>query len=338
MDKSFKINNKKFAVNLKKYLLNFLTPTSKGTKYYDSPPPGKIENRQLGRIFLQCHQILNILNSLKISNRKNFLDIGTGNGMIPRIISLCTNLKTLGIDPYLDSEHQTSWQKHNQQKLIGDIRKKILKTKSIDYDIYKKDLKFENYSWIPPRINFKKLYPVSYNFRKIDAHKVDLLNKKFDIVYLKSIEHFSDWQLMFKKLMSITKKKSIVIFKHRSFFSYLGAHRYASTAIPWGHIQMTEKEYLTYCNKFHQDRFNLMKHFYYNDLSYPRCTINELIQISSKYNFKMKLILNEPPRYIEKIVGFTKKKDFWKNIYKNYPRVSSDEIFSGIYHIVLERF
>jgi hypothetical protein len=337
MSYKFKVNNKNFVVDLKKHLLNFLTPTSNGTKYFESPPSGKVEKRQIGRIFLQCHQILNILKSLNIRNKKNFLDIGTGNGMIPRVISLCANLNTMGVDPYLDSEHRTSWQKHNQEKLITIIKDRIFKNKTIDYRLYKKDLKFENYSWIPSKINLKKLYPIRYKFAQIGAHKLDLIKKKFDIVYLKSIEHFSDWQLMFKKLKIITKKNSIIIFKHRSFFSFLGAHRYAATAIPWGHVQMTESEYLTYCKKFHKNRFKLMKDFYYNDLSYPRYTVNELIKTASKYDFKIKLLLNEPPRYINNIVKFTKTNNFWNNIYKNFPRVSSEEIFSGTYHIVLER-
>ena len=50
--------------------------------------------------------------------------------MIPKIISLITPIKlAVGIDPFLDKEHKTSWQKHNHlvaQKYILKFIKKII--------------------------------------------------------------------------------------------------------------------------------------------------------------------------------------------------------------------
>ena len=122
-------SGKKIIVNKKKYLLNILNPTSKNTKYYDAPPNGKISSIQTGRIILQVHQILNLINKLGYKlNNKTFLDIGCGNGMIPRLISSLTDIKyAFGIDPYLDGEHQTSWPKHNQYKTFLKIVSKFKK-------------------------------------------------------------------------------------------------------------------------------------------------------------------------------------------------------------------
>ena len=80
---------------------------------------------------MQIHQILHLFKSLNVSlKNKKFLDIGTGNGMIPKIISLITPIKlAVGIDPFLDKEHKTSWQKHNHlvaQKYILKFIKKII--------------------------------------------------------------------------------------------------------------------------------------------------------------------------------------------------------------------
>ena len=67
MDNFFiKNDGTRLPVNKKKFLLNFLTPTSKGTKYFDSPPPSDVNRRQIGRMLLQVHQVLSIFKSLNI--------------------------------------------------------------------------------------------------------------------------------------------------------------------------------------------------------------------------------------------------------------------------------
>ena len=110
----------KLPVDEKKFLFDFLNPTSKGTMYYDSPPPSGVSSRQIGRILLQAHQILSLFKSLNVNLRdKSFLDIGTGNGMIPRVLLEISSIKNaIGADPYLDGEHTTSWQKHDHDKTI----------------------------------------------------------------------------------------------------------------------------------------------------------------------------------------------------------------------------
>ena len=61
MNKYFiKDNGIRLPVSERKYLLNFLTPTSKRVKYYQSPPPSEVSTRQIGRMLLQVHQILSI--------------------------------------------------------------------------------------------------------------------------------------------------------------------------------------------------------------------------------------------------------------------------------------
>ena len=138
MNKYFiKDNGIRLPVSERKYLLNFLTPTSKRVKYYQSPPPSEVSTRQIGRMLLQVHQILSIFKSLNIDLRnKTFLDLGTGNGMIPKILLEISSIKdALGADPYLDGEHTTSWQKHDHDKTIQKLRKyiKIKNKNKIDF-------------------------------------------------------------------------------------------------------------------------------------------------------------------------------------------------------------
>ena len=131
---SFTKDNKiQLPVNIDKYLLSLLSSTSPGTDYWESAPPSKISENQLGRILLQVHQILGIYASMNIDlDDKNFLDIGTGNGMIPRLILFLSNLsKSTGVDPYMDGEHKTSWQKHNHDETLMEIKSFILKHSNI---------------------------------------------------------------------------------------------------------------------------------------------------------------------------------------------------------------
>ena len=83
-----KIKNKFQNLVDKNNLLSFLNPTSKGTHFRDSPPTSQLKNRQIGRIILQFHQIISLFKQLNIKfENKIFLDVGTGNGMIPKLIS-----------------------------------------------------------------------------------------------------------------------------------------------------------------------------------------------------------------------------------------------------------
>ena len=100
------MNKKKFKYNnlvRQSNLLSFLNPTSKGTKYWESPPKSDLSSRQIGRIILQFHQTVFLFENLGVDfKNKNLLDIGTGNGMIPSLISKFTKIKySDGIDPYL---------------------------------------------------------------------------------------------------------------------------------------------------------------------------------------------------------------------------------------------
>ena len=327
-------------INKKKYLLDILNPTSKNTKYYESPPSGKITDIQIGRMMLQVHQIINLVNNLGYTfKNKNFLDIGCGNGMIPRLISSLTNIKNAyGIDPFLDGEHQTSWPKHDHYKIFLKITSQLKRKKYIEFKNYSKFLKYENFSLKPEkqRIYFKKNY--HYEFKQLSALDLQKLKKKIDIAYLKSIEHFNDWDKLFLKLKISLNKGGIVIFKHRSFFSYLGAHRYASIGLPWGHVILKEYQYKKFIEEFHKKRRDQMINFYYKDLNYPRSPVSDLMKYATKHDFKLRLITIEPPNYNEKSTKFVKKiKNFWEIVKKNHPNVPSEEILSGMYHIVLEK-
>jgi len=329
----------------KKNLLDFLSPTSKGTSYRDSPPTSELTTRQMGRIILQFHQILSLLKQLNIKfENKNFLDIGTGNGMIPKLVSKYTNIKyTEGIDPFLDGEHTTSWQKHNHYKEFKKISNKIdelvnKNTKELVIEKYLDKTKYEQLSFHPTPVKLRMNKKIRYKFYQLDAINSGKLKKKYDIIYFKALEHISKIDKVFKELKKITKKNSIIYFKHRSFFSYLGPHRYATTFIPWGHVYLSDKEMKQYVKTFHKEKSNKILNFYFKELSYPRFTVNELVKLASDNGFNLKINIIEPFNNLDKSLKYlSKNKDFWKKISKNYPKLSTDELFSGMHHIVFKK-
>lgn len=329
-------------VSIEKYLLPVLSKTTKGTSYWEAPPDSKISDRQLGRILLQVHQILDIFKSLGISTKnKNFLDIGTGNGMIPRLLLEFSELKeATGTDPFLDGEHKTSWQNHDHDKTLLDIRKYFNENfnSKLEYKKYNNLTHYENSTFIPQDIVTPVNKKKNYKFKKLGVHNIKNIGEKFDLLYCKAIEHISNLDVAFLSLSKVAKTNSFFYLKHRSFFSYLGPHRYSSIGIPWGHLLLNDEEYKRLVNEFHKDRMREMCDFYFNDLTFPRTSVSDMIKIANKYGFSLEGIKIEPPRYRNMTFDFTKKiKNFWEILHRNYPHISSEEVFSGIYHIILKK-
>lgn len=338
----FKDNKIKLPVSEERYLFSALSSTTPGTNYWESPPPSKISQSQLGRIVLQLHQILDIFESLGISlKNKNFLDIGTGNGMIPKLMLELSGVhEAVGSDPFLDGEHSTSWQKHDHDETLLKI-KHFIKTycgNILDYKKYSHITENENSTFFPQKIHIPKYIEKKYRFENLGMHDIYKIRDKFDIIYCKAIEHISNWEQAFASVSSVSKKDTFFYIKHRSFFSYLGPHRYSSIAIPWGHLLLTDQEYKRFASEFHPERQKEMCRFYFEDLTYPRKSVSDMVKIASNYGFYLQGIKIEPPRYRDKVFhNIDDIKNFWQIVYKNFPEISSEEMFSGIMHIILKK-
>jgi len=338
--------NISLPVSEKKYLLPFLTKSSKGTKYYDTPATLKVKKKYFAEKLLQFHQFVDIFNSIGVNlKNKNFLDVGTGNGIIPKALLLTNKVNTAtGTDMYSPYEHGSAKipiEDRNFEKFTKYLKKSIIKNK-LFYKLYSNDIKetaekniFRPDDISVEKFNFKKLR--SYQFLKIGAQKLEKINKKFDIIYCKGFEHIHNWKLVLENFNSISKKNSCVYLKIRPFISYLGPHRFATTAIPWGHALLTEKEYKRYVNEFHYERREQMLRDYYDTLSFPRYSTDELIRLFEKKNFILLCQKTETPPYIEKIIKFKNKiKDFDFLLKKNN-RASNLDLTTSVQHLVFKK-
>ena len=73
-------------------------------------------------------------------------------------------------------------------------------------------------------------------------------------------------QLSLKKLIKLLMIMLYFTLIYKSFFSYLGAHRYGSTGLPWGHLRMSNEEYKSYVDNLFPNRSNAMKSFFFEDI------------------------------------------------------------------------
>ena len=345
----FKLNDGSILpVSEKRFLIPFLTNTSKGTNYFDPPPKKQASNIYFASKVLQLHQILDLFKSINVDlKKKSFLDVGTGNGLIPKALIATNSIKfAYGTDLYSPYEHGSAniplENEKNTKTFFKILSKSIIKS-YLNYKSYKNNLResaereiFQPQKNYLKRPNYKS--SLKYKFKKIGAHDLNLLKKKFDVIYCKGIEHFPDWKKTVKNFKSVSKKNSFVYLRIRPFYSYLGPHRYATTSIPWGHALMNEEEYERYVRKFHFSRKDQMLNSYYNSITYPRYTINELIEIFEKNNFILYGQKIETPPYISKIFKFKKKiKNFEKLISKKVKNLNNNELFSSSQHLIFKR-
>jgi len=323
------------------FLIPFLNPTSVGTNYWDHPPPGIFNNRMKGRVILQLHQLLHMLNQFDISLKgKHFLDIGTGNGLIPRLLLEFSELSTaLGTDPYLSGEKKFSWHAHDADAAFLELRELIfsLSPNQLRYNKYKHLLEYENHTIIPRDIEYPPQDSKQYRFEKIGAHDLHQLNDLYDIFYIKALDHIHDWPSIFRSIRQVAKVGTIFIIKHYSFFSFLGPHRYATTTIPWGHILLSDSEYRRFAHEYHGYREQSMLDFYFQGLAYPRTTMSNMVKIARENGFLPKMIINEAPRHAEEKAHLISLIDnFWGIVRNNHPGVSEEEVMSGRYHILFQ--
>lgn len=324
------------------YLLPFLNPTSPGTNYWDGPPPGPLSDRQQGRAILQVHQIIALLRQCGVHLAgKKLLDIGTGDGLIPKLLLRYSALgEAIGADPYRSGEHQSSKQAHDENEgyrtmcaLIDEIC-----PEGFSYEAYRHLMKFQHHSLVPADYPVTKQPDKTFRFEQIGAHDIAQLDEKFDIFYAKAIDHIPDWEKIFANIEASAADDAVLCIKHFSFFSYLGPHRYATTNIPWGHLLLTDDEYRRFAHEFHAHRAEQMIDFYFTGLAYPRTPMSDLVRIAHRHRFVPQVIMNEPLRNVMEFHHLEGEVDgFWDIVHENHPRVSAEELYSGRYHIVFRK-
>ena len=324
------------------FLLPFLNPTSPGTNYWDPPPAGIVHERQRGRVILQLHQFIDLIDRADVDIKgKKLLDIGTGNGMIPRLMLEFTGLgSAVGIDPFLDAEHKSSWQVHDRDDLFTELADFVAEKSPnvLDFESYRALTSDQHFSMRPASLAYRRTPGKEFRFAKIGAHDIEELDEKFDLFYVQAIDHIPDWDGIFRAVSASANPGALFVIKHFSFFSFLGPHRYASTNIPWGHLLMTDDEYRRFAGEFHSHRAEQMTEFYFTGLAFPRAPMSRMVRMALDYDFVPQIVVNEPLRNVHDFYPLTAKVDnFWPLVAANWPDVGAEELFSGRYHAIFRK-
>jgi hypothetical protein len=143
---------------------------------------------------------------------------------------------------------------------------------------------------------------------------------------------------VFGSIAKVSRKDSVIYLKHRSFFSYLGAHRYSTVNIPWGHVLLTDREYERFVNEHCLRDSKKMIDFFFNGLTYPRMTVSDMIRSAGKAGFVPVAVISEPTRYVNQVYSFLDHvEDFWQIVSRNFPGIGAEELLSGMYHVILRK-
>lgn len=325
------------------FLLPFLNPTSPGTDYWQSPPQREsVVRRQDGRVMLQIHQLIDLVRRTGADlTGKRMLDIGTGNGMIPRLALHYTELgSAVGVDPFLEGEHMSSPVPHDRDTLFRELVETVDQRCAgvFDFESYKDLTSEQDMALRPAPFAYEAPGEKPFRFEKTGAHDIGALDETFDLFYAKAIDHIPDWRGVFEAMRRVANKDALVVIKHFSFFSFLGPHRYSTTTIPWGHLLLTDDEYRRYAEEFHGHRAAEMTEFYFNGLAYPRHTLSQLTEIAWRAGFDLVASIVEPNKNLPKFSHLMDRVDgFWPILRANHPAVSLEEMFSGRCHIVFRR-
>ena len=338
-----KDNGRKLPVD-EKYLVPFLTPTAPGTNFWDPPPPGVKPLRHRGRCILQVHQILHLFRAFNVElSGKALLDIGTGNGMVPRLLLALSAIElAVGADPYLEGEHTAQWPPHDKDEFYSDLYSYIQKKmpSTLDYAVYADMVEHEIFSQIPTPVEWCEQPEKVFLFSKTGAHDLDNIDvgRKFDILYCKAIEHVHDWPGILRSAAAVSNSGATLYIKHVPFFGYLGPHRFSTPCIPWGHLLLTDDEYCRYASEFHSDRAEKMIESYFQDLTFPRQSVSDLLREAGKSGWSPAgVVIDNHPRISQMMKNSEDVEDFWGNVYQNYPHLGIEEVYASMYHIFLRR-
>lgn len=321
------LTGKPYDVNIEAFLLSFLSPTSPGTNYWDSPTNANLTGlteREILRISLQVSEILKFIELFPLlhNQQSSFLDVGTGNGLVPHLLSrILLEMNILGIDPFLHGGHHTSWQNSDLNKEIENCVHHFNQNASLKYTA--------------------SLQAVN-NYGEHCVYLHDYIAKhpdcKFDYVYCKAIEHVPDWISFAADLCSVVDEGGLLMIKHRSFYSYLGPHRYSTTGIPWGHCLLSDDDYREYSGSFHSNRNLDMDNFYFSSLSYPRMTNRELFDVVNKNGLELVSNVSSLPKYYSRQLELLPKyTSYLQDALTCHPSLTLDEMLSGTYTFVFRK-
>jgi ubiquinone/menaquinone biosynthesis C-methylase UbiE len=138
------------------------------------------------------------------------------------------------------------------------------------------------------------------------------------------LEHILDLPSAFKEMYRILKPGGIMIHSYDPYFHPAGGHGLGVLDMPWGHLQVNPDEYERYIKEFRPFEIDQAMNWYKNGVhkKYPKRLMMKLVLDSG---FK---ILFWNTRKINKHQRSRIGNSLMRNVFKNYPEISFDDLLA----------
>lgn len=138
------------------------------------------------------------------------------------------------------------------------------------------------------------------------------------------LEHILDLPSAFQEMYRILKPGGIMIHSYDPYFHPAGGHGLGVLDMPWGHLQVNPDEYERYIKEFRPFEIDQAMNWYKNGVhkKYPKRLMMKLVLDSG---FK---ILFWNTRKINKHQRSRIGNGLMRNVFKNYPEISFDDLLA----------
>lgn len=147
------------------------------------------------------------------------------------------------------------------------------------------------------------------------------------------LEHILDLPSAFQEMHRILKPSGIMIHSYDPYFHPAGGHGLGVLDMPWGHLQLNSDEYENYIKQFRPLEADQALDWYRNGVhkKYPKRLMMQLIIDSG---FK---ILYWNTRKINQNQRSRINNDLIRNVFKNYPEISFDDLLACEHSFIAQK-
>jgi len=121
----------------------------------------------------------------------------------------------------------------------------------------------------------------------LDIQETDI-KEKFDIILSNTVlEHIIDLKSGINLMKDLLKPGGIMIHQFNPFFSETGGHEFCILDFPWGHVRISEEEFINYLETFRNWEKDKALDFYKKSFNNPKLNLEEIDKIFKSRGLKV---------------------------------------------------
>jgi ubiquinone/menaquinone biosynthesis C-methylase UbiE len=165
----------------------------------------------------------------------------------------------------------------------------------------------------------------SVHYLLMDGCNLGFPDNCFDLIYsLSVLEHIKQIDRAIEEMVRVVKPGGIMYHVYAPFFCP-AAHRPPILDFPWGHVILTEEEFLDYLNCFRKDELEEDYYFYKND--FAKITLDDFERLLNESGLEVLFWEEGQDQRHKKYLS----EDVLRAAQENYPRATTrDLLVSGV--------